>query len=85
MRVDAFDFELPEELIALHPASPRDTARLLHVGRDGSFQDCSVRALPQFLRRGDILVFNDTRVIPAQLQGTRERTGSTIRIDVTLI
>lgn len=72
MRVDAFDFALPEDRIALRPASPRDAARLLLV-RSGatSFEDRIVRDLPSFLRAGDALVFNDTRVIPAQFYGVR--------------
>ncbi|MFL6862936.1 MAG: tRNA preQ1(34) S-adenosylmethionine ribosyltransferase-isomerase QueA [Allosphingosinicella sp.] len=70
MRVDAFDFELPPERIALRPASPRDAARLLVVRPDG-LEDRLVSALPALLRAGDVLVFNDTRVIPAQLEGRR--------------
>jgi S-adenosylmethionine:tRNA ribosyltransferase-isomerase len=70
MRVDLFDFELPAELIALRPARPRDSARLLVV--EGSrLSDRIVRDLPDLLRPGDVLVFNDTRVIPAQLEGRR--------------
>lgn len=86
MRVDLFDFELPPENIALRPARPRDSARLLGVGREGAFQDLSVRHLPSLLEPGDVLVFNDTRVIPAQLEGTRgqARIGATLhkRIDL---
>jgi S-adenosylmethionine:tRNA ribosyltransferase-isomerase len=70
MRVDLFDFELPPERIALRPASPRDSARLLLVGRD-RLADYQVTDLPSLLRKGDVLVFNDTRVIPAQLEGRR--------------
>ena len=70
MRVDDFDFDLPSERIALRPARPRDSARLLLVD-GGEIADRSVRDLPQLLRRGDVLVFNDTKVIPAQLEGTR--------------
>ncbi|MBF0307263.1 MAG: tRNA preQ1(34) S-adenosylmethionine ribosyltransferase-isomerase QueA [Alphaproteobacteria bacterium] len=69
MRVDLFDFELPRELIAQRPAEPRDAARLLHVA-DG-FEDLGVRDLPGLLRPGDLMVFNDTRVIPARLHGER--------------
>ena len=70
MRVDLFDFELPQDRIALRPARPRDSARLLLVeGRDIS--DHRVLELPDLLRPGDVLVFNDTKVIPAQLEGTR--------------
>ena len=70
MRVDLFDFDLPERLIADRPASPRDSARLLHVQAD-HVADCLVPALPGLLRRGDVMVFNDTRVIPARLNGRR--------------
>ncbi|GAA4780398.1 tRNA preQ1(34) S-adenosylmethionine ribosyltransferase-isomerase QueA [Stakelama sediminis] len=70
MRVDDFDFDLPPERIALRPAVPRDSARLLRVGADG-LSDAIVSDLPKLLRRGDCLIFNDTRVIPAQLQGKR--------------
>jgi S-adenosylmethionine:tRNA ribosyltransferase-isomerase len=70
LRVDLFDFDLPPERIALRPASPRDSARLLLVqGREIS--DRSIAELPRLLRRGDLLVFNDTKVIPAQLEGRR--------------
>ncbi|HEX8262223.1 MAG TPA: tRNA preQ1(34) S-adenosylmethionine ribosyltransferase-isomerase QueA, partial [Allosphingosinicella sp.] len=79
MRVDAFDFTLPPDRIALRPASPRDGARLLAV-LGGRLEDRSVRDLPELLRRGDTLVFNDTRVIPAQLEGRRgeARIGATL-------
>src|SRR5205085_1351657 len=75
-----FDFELPSDRIALRPASPRDAARLLGVGPDGSLADHVVRDLPGLLRAGDVLVFNDTRVIPAQLEGMRgeARIGATL-------
>jgi S-adenosylmethionine:tRNA ribosyltransferase-isomerase len=72
MRVDRFDFELPPERIALRPARPRDAARMLVVeGATAPFADRTVRDLPKLLRAGDVLVFNDTRVIPAQLEGRR--------------
>jgi len=79
VRVDLFDFELPPERIALRPAQPRDSARLLEVGPD-SLGDRRVTDLPGLLRAGDILVFNDTRVIPAQLEGLRgeARIGATL-------
>ena len=80
MRVDLFDFELPPERIALRPARPRDAARMLVVRRDGAFEDLTVRDLPRLLRAGDVLVFNDTKVIPAQLEGRRGEA----RIGVTL-
>ena len=70
MRVDLFDFDLPEDRIALRPVTPRDAARMLVVDADG-MHDRGVRDLPSLLRAGDCLVFNDTRVIPAQLHGRR--------------
>ena len=79
MRVDLFDFELPPERIALRPASPRDAARMLVL--DGAAtRDMAVSDLPAQLRVGDCLVFNDTRVIPAQLEGRRGEA----KIGVTL-
>ena len=79
MRVDLFDFELPPERIALRPAEPRDSARLLRVASAG-LADHVVTDLPRLLRAGDVLVFNDTRVIPAQLEGKRgeARIGATL-------
>lgn len=86
MRVDLFDFELPSERIALRPVRPRDAARMLVVPNDGELLDRSVRDLPRLLRAGDVLVFNDTRVIPAQLEGRRgdARIGATLhkRLDL---
>jgi S-adenosylmethionine:tRNA ribosyltransferase-isomerase len=80
VRVDLFDFELPSDRIALRPASPRDSARLLCVAESGALADHVVRELPGLLRAGDVLVFNDTRVIPAQLEGRRgqARIGATL-------
>ncbi len=79
MRVDLFDFDLPPERIALRPAVPRDAARMLLVRPEG-VADHQVLDLPRLLRRGDLLVFNDTRVIPAQLEGKRgeARIGATL-------
>jgi S-adenosylmethionine:tRNA ribosyltransferase-isomerase len=79
MRVDLFDFDLPPERIALRPASPRDAARMLVVDGSG-MRDLKVRDLPGLLRTGDCLVFNDTRVIPAQLEVRRGEA----KIGVTL-
>ncbi|NTS33873.1 tRNA preQ1(34) S-adenosylmethionine ribosyltransferase-isomerase QueA [Phyllobacterium sp. BT25] len=85
MRVDLFDFDLPEENIALRPAEPRDSARLLLVKADGSdLGDDKVLNLGNYLREGDALVFNDTKVIPAQLEGFREREGVRAQISATL-
>jgi S-adenosylmethionine:tRNA ribosyltransferase-isomerase len=84
MKVDLFDFDLPEEHIALRPAQPRDAARLLVV-RPGQFvQDKVVRDLPSLLRAGDVLVFNDTKVIPAQLRGIRRRGNTAAQVEATL-
>ncbi|WP_077146458.1 tRNA preQ1(34) S-adenosylmethionine ribosyltransferase-isomerase QueA [Sphingopyxis sp. KK2] len=89
MRVDAFDFDLPNARIALRPSRPRDAARMLVVER-GAMADRGVRDLPSLLRAGDCLVFNDTRVIPAQLEGRRgvrqddAQSASGARIGATL-
>lgn len=72
MRIDLFDFELPQDRIALRPARPRDSARLLLV-EGGDISDHQMLELPDLLRPGDVLVFNDTKVIPAQLEGRRAR------------
>ncbi|RJY08400.1 tRNA preQ1(34) S-adenosylmethionine ribosyltransferase-isomerase QueA [Aurantiacibacter aquimixticola] len=86
MKVDLFDFELPQELIALRPVRPRDAARLLVARGDASLEDRGVLDLPGLLEPGDLLVFNDTRVIPAQLEGRRgeAKIGATLhkRIDL---
>lgn len=85
MRVDEFDFDLPEERIALRPARPRDAARMLVVGpEENALADKGVRDLPDFLEPGDVLVFNDTKVIPARLFGTRQRGEAVARIEVML-
>ncbi|MBB3773002.1 S-adenosylmethionine:tRNA ribosyltransferase-isomerase [Angulomicrobium tetraedrale] len=78
MRVDLFDFELPPECIALRPAAPRDAARLLVVrpGAEPELTDAQVRDLPDLLAPGDALVVNDTRVVPARLDGIRRRATS---------
>jgi len=79
MDVAAFDFVLPEERIALHPAEPRDSARMLVVRGEG-VEDADVRDLPQYLRPGDMLVTNDTAVIPARLTGRR----GAAKVEITL-
>ncbi|ESY21459.1 tRNA preQ1(34) S-adenosylmethionine ribosyltransferase-isomerase QueA [Mesorhizobium sp. LNJC391B00] len=84
MRVDLFDFDLPEERIALRPAEPRDSARMLVVRPGEDFADRAVRDLPSLLRTGDVLVFNDTKVIPAQLRGIRRRGEAQAQVDATL-
>ena len=88
MRVDLFDFDLPEQNIALRPMEPRDHARLLHVQPDqdeaNNLQDLRVDGLVDLLQAGDALVFNDTKVIPAQLEGVRERDGNVAQVSATL-
>lgn len=86
MRTDLFDYHLPDELIALRPASPRDAARLLVVmpGAEPDIADRAILDLPELLRPGDALVFNDTKVIPAELRGVRRRDDSSVQIAVTL-
>jgi len=87
LRVSDFDFDLPQDLIALRPAVPRDAARLLVI-REGSaeFQEATLRDLPGALEAGDVAIFNNTRVIRAQLFGERPPRGASpaARIEVTL-
>ncbi len=82
MRVDDFDFALPKDRIAQSPARPRDSARLLHVGAELS--DRQIGDLPSLLRPGDLLVMNDTRVIPVRLRGVRSAARGEARIELTL-
>lgn len=84
MQLADFDFHLPEDRIALRPASPRDAARLLLVQPGAALQDLHVRDLPDLLRAGDVLLVNDTRVIPARLKGVRVRGDSRIAVEATL-
>jgi S-adenosylmethionine:tRNA ribosyltransferase-isomerase len=86
VRVDAFDYDLPQELIALRPASPRDSARLLVVEPEKTppIADRLIADLPALLSPGDALVLNDTKVIPAELRGRRTRDGASAEISVTL-
>ena len=88
MKLSDFDFDLPESLIATRPARPRSAARMLVAAGD-QMTDAHVHALPDWLRPGDRLVLNDTRVIPARLTGTRRRSGpqgeSVAKIEVTLL
>ncbi len=84
MRVDLFDFDLPPDKIALRPAVPRDSARLLHVQANGALEDRQMTDLPSLVKPGDLLVFNNTKVIPAQLFGVRHRGDSVLRVSATL-
>jgi len=85
MRTDLFDFELPAASIALRPASPRDSARMMIVQSDGALRDGIVTDLPRWLEPGDQLVVNDTRVISAQLSGRRIGRDTEPKIEATLI
>ena len=84
MKLADFDFHLPDDRIALRPASPRDSARLLVVAPGRPMDDRVVRDLPGLLGAGDVLVLNDTRVIPARLKGTRVRDESRVAVEATL-
>jgi S-adenosylmethionine:tRNA ribosyltransferase-isomerase len=84
MQLADFDFELPEDRIALRPVSPRDAARMLLVTPRRPLEDLSVADLPAQLRAGDVLVLNDTKVIPARLKGRRIREASNVAVEATL-
>jgi S-adenosylmethionine:tRNA ribosyltransferase-isomerase len=84
MKTADFDFDLPDSAIALRPAQPRDAARMLRVMPGQPLADLQVRDLPGELRAGDILVLNDTRVIPARLSGRRTRGESVVAVEATL-
>jgi S-adenosylmethionine:tRNA ribosyltransferase-isomerase len=85
LRVDLFDFELPEDLIALRPARPRDSARLLHVPAESGFEDRIAHEAPSLFRAGDVLIFNDTRVLSAALKAVRpSRDGQSADVRVSL-
>ncbi|ESQ89880.1 S-adenosylmethionine tRNA ribosyltransferase [Asticcacaulis sp. AC460] len=85
MLVSDFDFDLPDDRIALRPAEPRESARLLRVDAQGDLTDAKVGDIAQFLKPGDLLVVNDTKVLPAQLHGVRRRGDSEVAIEATLI
>ncbi|MFT4091426.1 MAG: tRNA preQ1(34) S-adenosylmethionine ribosyltransferase-isomerase QueA [Asticcacaulis sp.] len=85
MLVSDFDFHLPEDLIALRPKVPREAARLLVVEGPEKRQDLTVGDLPKLLRAGDLLVLNNTRVLPTQLKGIRHRDGQAAGFEATLI
>ena len=84
LALSAFDFDLPKDRVALRPAEPRDSARLMQVTPKAGLSDHRVSELPTLLAPGDMLVFNDTRVIAARLSGVRGRDGATIRAEATL-
>lgn len=85
MKLSDFDFDLPDTLIATRPARPRSSARML-VAQGAAITDAHVTDLPNWLRPGDLLVLNDTRVIPARLSGIRHRENSDgARIEATLL
>ncbi len=87
MKVDDFDFDLPAGLIAQDAVEPRDAARLLHVPAAGAFRDLGVRDLPALLEPGDLMIFNDTRVVPAKLRGLRDARvpdGTPAKCELTL-
>ncbi|ESQ76464.1 tRNA preQ1(34) S-adenosylmethionine ribosyltransferase-isomerase QueA [Asticcacaulis sp. AC402] len=85
MLVSDFDFDLPDDRIALRPAEPRESARLLRVDAAGNLSDAHIGDIGRFLRPGDLLVVNDTRVLPVQLHGFRRRDGSDVSVEATLI
>jgi S-adenosylmethionine:tRNA ribosyltransferase-isomerase len=85
MRTDLFDFDLPASSIALRPAIPRDSAKMLVVQPDGVLRDAVITDLPDWLKVGDQLVVNDTRVIAAQLRGRRIGRDTEPKIEATLI
>ncbi len=81
MRLSDFDYDLPKELIAQKPVEPRDASRLMVVDRSsGAIAHRYFRDLPEYLRPGDALVVNETRVMPARLLGSRERTGGAMEV-----
>src|ERR1700748_3336098 len=84
MDVSLFDFELPEAQIALRPASPRDSARLMVVEADGSIAHRLIRDLPEYLRAGDALLVHDSKVTPARLHGLRLRDSVSAKIEILL-
>ena len=87
MDLSEFEFDLPEQLIALRPADPQDSARLLVVHGDGRLEDATIRDLPRYLSASDVMVFNDTRVLPAALTGVRparDESGQDVACDVNL-
>ena len=84
MDVDNFDFELPDRLIALRPVMPRDHARLLYVDAEGALYDHHIFDLPMLLRKGDVLISNNTKVLAARLRAKRRRGAHSAQIELTL-
>jgi S-adenosylmethionine:tRNA ribosyltransferase-isomerase len=84
MLISEFDFDLPEQLIALRPMVPREAARLLDLSSK-TLVDRTIADLPKILKSGDMLIINDTKVLPTQLKGTRDREGQTAHFEATLI
>ena len=80
MKTEIFTFDMPADLIANEPANPRDSSKLLHLNEQGKISHYQVKDLASLLKKGDILVFNDTKVIPARLFGTRGQA----HVEVTL-
>src|SRR5687768_2567256 len=81
MKTDVFNFNLPEQLIAQEPAADRDASRLLAIDRTTrSWSDRQMRDLPSILRAGDVLILNDTRVVPARLRSTRDSSGGKVEL-----
>ena len=78
MKTEDFDYELPERFIAQQPAIPRDSCKLMVVNRDGSIEHCVFRDIGEYLRAGDLLVVNETRVLPARLLGHKKGTGGAV-------
>ena len=76
MNVSLFDFDLPAERIALRPAEPRDSARMMVVREDGDVAHARIRDLPKFLRAGDLVVVNDSKVVRARLRARRPARGA---------
>ncbi|MFR7755450.1 MAG: S-adenosylmethionine:tRNA ribosyltransferase-isomerase, partial [Bacteroidales bacterium] len=80
MKTEDFDYELPERFIAQQPAIPRDSCKLMVVNRDGSIEHRVFRDIGEYLRAGDLLVVNETRVLPARLLGHKKGTGGAVEM-----
>src|SRR6185369_2825925 len=81
MHISEFDYELPDDLIAQQPLAERDASRMLVLDRqNGTWTDSSFRELPSYLRTNDVVVVNNSRVIPARLSGRRAETGGAVEV-----